>query len=61
MSHAAALPIALDKGAGDARWFLGGFAGAALLVLAPATFETLRTIDPARVRAARATVEARTS
>jgi hypothetical protein len=48
-------------GVADARWFLGGFAGAALLVLVPATFETLRTIDPARVRAARATVEARTS
>jgi hypothetical protein len=49
------------SGAADARWFLGGFAGAALLVLVPATLETLRTIDPARVRAARATVEARTS
>ena len=26
MSHAAALPIALDRGAGDARWFLGALA-----------------------------------
>ena len=26
MSQAAALPIALDQGAGDARWFLGALA-----------------------------------
>jgi hypothetical protein len=47
--------------AADARWFLYGFAGATLLVLVPATFETLRTVDPARARAARTAVEARTS
>ncbi len=46
-------------GALDAVAFLLGFAGAALLVLAPATWETLRTLDPARSTPVGAAREAR--
>ena len=45
----------------DAVAFLLGFAGAALLILGPATFETLRTLDARRKISVASVGEARSS